>query len=93
MTAALRDNDFALSDHQLQRFLEIVVEDAADGDLAEATAEFRQALGAEATHERLVSPWVSNVAILDNRAAGFSAVNPEWGAREMGAHVAAIMTD
>jgi hypothetical protein len=31
----------------------------------------------------LVSPWISNVAILDNRAAGFSAVNPEWGAREI----------
>ena len=30
-----------------------------------------------------VSPWISNVAILDNRAAGFSAVNPEWGAREI----------
>lgn len=30
-----------------------------------------------------VSPWISNVAILDNRAAGFTAVNPEWGAREI----------
>jgi phosphatidylserine/phosphatidylglycerophosphate/cardiolipin synthase-like enzyme len=30
-----------------------------------------------------VSPWISNVPILDNRAAGFSAVNPEWGAREI----------
>jgi phosphatidylserine/phosphatidylglycerophosphate/cardiolipin synthase-like enzyme len=30
-----------------------------------------------------VSPWISNVAILDNRAAGFSAVNPGWGAREI----------
>lgn len=55
MTAALRDNDFALSDYQLQRFLEIVVEDAADGDLAEATADLRQALGAEATHQRLTA--------------------------------------
>ncbi len=31
----------------------------------------------------LVSPWISNVAILDNRAGGFNAVNPEWGAREI----------
>ncbi len=31
----------------------------------------------------LVSPWISNVAILDNRTAGFNAVNPEWGAREI----------
>jgi phosphatidylserine/phosphatidylglycerophosphate/cardiolipin synthase-like enzyme len=31
----------------------------------------------------LVSPWISNVAILDNRAVGFNAVNPEWGAREI----------
>jgi phosphatidylserine/phosphatidylglycerophosphate/cardiolipin synthase-like enzyme len=31
----------------------------------------------------LVSPWFSNVAIVDNRAMGFSAVNPEWGAREI----------
>jgi hypothetical protein len=31
----------------------------------------------------LVSPWISNVPIIDNRAAGFNAVNPEWGAREI----------
>jgi phosphatidylserine/phosphatidylglycerophosphate/cardiolipin synthase-like enzyme len=31
----------------------------------------------------LVSPWISDVVILDNRAAGFNAVNPEWGAREI----------
>lgn len=30
-----------------------------------------------------VSPWISNVAILDNRAGGFNALNPEWGAREI----------
>jgi phosphatidylserine/phosphatidylglycerophosphate/cardiolipin synthase-like enzyme len=30
-----------------------------------------------------VSPWISNIAIIDNRAAGFSAINPEWGAREI----------
>lgn len=31
----------------------------------------------------LVSPWISNIAILDNRAGGFSAVNPEWGSRQI----------
>jgi phosphatidylserine/phosphatidylglycerophosphate/cardiolipin synthase-like enzyme len=31
----------------------------------------------------LVSPWISNVDILDNRAGGFNAVNPEWGARQI----------
>ena len=38
ITAALRDNDFALSDHQLQRFLEMVVEIEPDGELGQATA-------------------------------------------------------
>jgi len=31
----------------------------------------------------LVSPWISNVVVLDNRAGGFNGVNPEWGAREI----------
>jgi phosphatidylserine/phosphatidylglycerophosphate/cardiolipin synthase-like enzyme len=31
----------------------------------------------------LVSPWVSNVVLFDNRAGGFVAVNPEWGGREI----------
>lgn len=31
----------------------------------------------------LVSPWISNVVLLDNRAAGFSAMNPDWKAREV----------
>lgn len=31
----------------------------------------------------LVSPWISNVVLFDNRAGGFNAVNPEWGAREV----------
>ena len=53
MTATLRDNEFALSDYQLQRFLKLVVEDATDGELAAATAELRQALGVEATYQRL----------------------------------------
>ena len=30
-----------------------------------------------------VSPWISNIAILDNRAGGFNSVNPEWGARQI----------
>jgi len=55
MTAALRDNDFALSDHQLQRFLETLVEDEPDGELGQATATFRQAEGADAAHQSLTS--------------------------------------
>lgn len=31
----------------------------------------------------LVSPWISNVVLFDNRAGGFNVVNPEWGAREI----------
>ncbi len=31
----------------------------------------------------LVSPWISNVVIFDNRAGGFSAVNPAWAGREV----------
>jgi len=31
----------------------------------------------------LVSPWISNVVIFDNRAGGFRAINPEWGSREI----------
>ena len=31
----------------------------------------------------LVSPWISNVVLFDNRAGGFNMVNPEWGAREI----------
>ena len=31
----------------------------------------------------LVSPWISNVVLFDNRAGGFNIVNPEWGAREI----------
>jgi hypothetical protein len=55
MTAALRDNDFALSDHQLQRFLETAVETAPDGELADAAADLRRAEGVEATHRSLVA--------------------------------------
>jgi phosphatidylserine/phosphatidylglycerophosphate/cardiolipin synthase-like enzyme len=31
----------------------------------------------------LVSPWISNVMVFDNRAGGFNAVNPDWGARQI----------
>lgn len=31
----------------------------------------------------LVSPWVSNIVLFDNRASGFSTINPEWGNREI----------
>jgi hypothetical protein len=31
----------------------------------------------------LVSPWISNIMLFDNRAAGFGSVNPEWGSREI----------
>jgi hypothetical protein len=31
----------------------------------------------------LVSPWISNIALFDNRAGGFGSVNPEWGNREI----------
>ena len=31
----------------------------------------------------LVSPWISNIVLFDNRAGGFCAVNPEWGSREI----------
>lgn len=50
MTAMLRDDDFALSDYQLCRFLEIVVATDADGDIATATHAFRDAYGAEESH-------------------------------------------
>jgi len=50
MTAALRDNDFSLSDYQLRRYLEVVVEgDGTDG-VSLATRAFRGAYGAEESH-------------------------------------------
>ena len=39
----------------------------------------------------LVSPWISNIALFDNRAGGFSTVNPEWGHREI--RLIEVMTD
>lgn len=31
----------------------------------------------------LVSPWISNVILIDNRSGNFDALNPEWGRREV----------
>lgn len=31
----------------------------------------------------LVSPWITDVPLLDNKAGSFDAVNPEWGHREI----------
>ncbi len=31
----------------------------------------------------IVSPWITDVPLLDNRAGSFDAVNPEWGHREI----------
>jgi superfamily II DNA or RNA helicase len=50
MTAALRDNDFSLSDYQLRRFLASVVEGDSDDPLPTATRAFRHASGAEESH-------------------------------------------
>lgn len=31
----------------------------------------------------IVSPWVSNVVLIDNRTGNFDALNPEWSRREI----------
>jgi phosphatidylserine/phosphatidylglycerophosphate/cardiolipin synthase-like enzyme len=31
----------------------------------------------------IVSPWISNVVLIDNRTGNFDALNPEWGRREV----------
>jgi phosphatidylserine/phosphatidylglycerophosphate/cardiolipin synthase-like enzyme len=31
----------------------------------------------------IVSPWISNVVLIDNRTGNFDALNPEWGRREI----------
>lgn len=36
---------------------------------------------APSEHFWLVSPWVSDIAILDNRTAGFAGLDPTWGRR------------
>jgi hypothetical protein len=55
MTAGLRENDFALSDHQIIQFLEKVVETDPDGDVALATEAFREAYGADESHARFTN--------------------------------------
>ena len=55
MTAALRDNDLALSDYQLQRFLNLIVEEDPEGELALATGRFRDAYGASESHQAFVA--------------------------------------
>ena len=39
----------------------------------------------------LVSPWISNIVLFDNRAGGFGTINPEWGNREI--RLIEVMTD
>lgn len=51
MTASLRDNDFALTDFQLRRFVRDAITEAIDSPLAEALGDMRGATGAEATHQ------------------------------------------
>ena len=31
----------------------------------------------------IVSPWISDVVLIDNRSGNFDALNPEWGRREV----------
>ena len=31
----------------------------------------------------LVSPWISNVVLIDNRTGNFDTLNPEWGRKEI----------
>ncbi|MGJ9418666.1 phospholipase D-like domain-containing protein DpdK [Massilia sp. CMS3.1] len=31
----------------------------------------------------IVSPWISNVVLIDNRSGNFDSMNPEWGRREV----------
>ena len=31
----------------------------------------------------IVSPWISDVALIDNRSGNFDTLNPEWGRREV----------
>lgn len=50
MTAALRDNDFSLSDYQLRRYLETVVEGDSAGEISLATQAFRNAYGVDESH-------------------------------------------
>ena len=37
----------------------------------------------EASGIWVVSPWISNVVLIDNRSGNFDSLNPEWGRREI----------
>jgi len=39
----------------------------------------------------IVSPWISNVILFDNRAGGFNSINPEWGSSEI--RLVEVLTD
>jgi superfamily II DNA or RNA helicase len=54
MTAALRDNDFLLSDYQMVRLLG-ELDSNPGGDIAEATAQYRAAYGALESHQRFTA--------------------------------------
>ena len=54
MTAALRDNDFLLSDYQMVRLLG-ELDSNPDGEIAEATAQYRGAYGALESHQRFTA--------------------------------------
>lgn len=54
MTAALRDNDFLLSDFQMGRYLEELGSNP-DSDIAAATAQYRAAYGAGESHQRFTA--------------------------------------
>lgn len=51
LTAALRENDFALTDFQLRRFVTEALEESHDSPLVEAVRTMRAAAGVEETHE------------------------------------------
>lgn len=44
---------------------------------------FVQELLAPSQHLFLVAPWISNIVVFDNRLGQFSALNPDWGKRDI----------
>lgn len=69
MTAALRDNDFLLSDYQMVRLLD-ELDSNPDGDIAEATARYRSAYGALESYQRFA---VLRQALADDGYVTFHA--------------------
>lgn len=47
------------------------------------SALFTQELLVRSEELFLVQPWISNIAIIDNRNGSFDSLNPEWGKREV----------